>query len=52
MAKPSWKVLGLIAAVAGGAISIVSGIIDDKKRAEEIREEVRNEFDRRIKEES
>lgn len=51
MAKANWKVLGMVAAVAGGIISIASGIIDDKKRSEEIREEVRNEFDRRSKEE-
>lgn len=51
MAKRNWKALGMVAAVAGGVISIAAGIIDDKKRTEEIREEVRNEFDRRSKEE-
>lgn len=43
----NWKVLSMAASVVGGAVSIAAGIIDDKKRTEEIREEVRNEFDRR-----
>ena len=46
----NWKVLSMVASVATGVVSIAAGIIDDKKRTEEIREEVRNEFDRRSEE--
>lgn len=52
MAKFNWKVLGIVATIAGGVLSIVSGIIDDKKRSEEIRNEVKNELARQTAEES
>ena len=46
----NWKILGTIAAVAAGALSIASSVIDDKKRSEEIKEEVRNEIARQNEE--
>ena len=47
-----WKALGLITTLTAGAVSVVSGIIDDKKRSEEIREEVRKEVAKQTGEES
>lgn len=44
MAFRGWKTLGIVATIAGGVLSIASGIIDDKKRSEEIRDEVRKEI--------
>lgn len=52
MAKMNWKTLGILATIAGGVLTIASGMIDDKKRSEEIREEVRNEIARQNEEES
>lgn len=43
----SWKTLGTILAIAAGAIGVASSVVDDKKRKDEIREEVQREFDRR-----
>lgn len=43
------KILGMAATIIGGVASIASGIIEDKKRSEEIKEEVRNEIARQTK---
>ena len=51
MAKFNWKVLGVVATIAGGLVSIAAGIIDDKKRSEEIRNEVKNELARQTADE-
>ena len=52
MAKSNWKVLGIIATVAAGILSIATSMIDDKKQEERIEEAVSKEFDRRSTEES
>ena len=52
MAKLNWKVLGVIATVATGVLSIASSIIDDKNRDAKIKEAVNEELDRRSAEES
>lgn len=48
----NWKVISTVLSVVGGAISIVGGIVEDRKRSEEIREEVRNEIERQKEGES
>ena len=47
MAKINWKVLGIGATIFGGIFTIIADLANDRKTSEEIREEVRNEFDRR-----
>lgn len=48
----NWKVISTVLTVIGGVISIVGGIAEDRKRSEEIREEVRNEIERQKEGES
>lgn len=45
MAKLNWKVLGVIATIATGALSIASSIIEDKNQDAKIKEEVRKALD-------
>lgn len=52
MAKLSWKVLGVIATIATGVLSIASTVIDEKNRDAKIKEAVSEELDRRSAEES
>ena len=39
--KPNWKVIGVLATIAGGALTLLSQLIEEKQRDEVIKEEVR-----------
>ena len=48
MAKVNWKTLGVVATIFGGILTIAADLANEKKTSEEIKDEVRNEFDRRL----
>ncbi len=39
--KPNWKVIGVLATIAGGAMTLFSQFVEEKQRDEVIKEEVR-----------
>lgn len=39
--KPNWKVIGVLATIAGGTLTLLSQFIEEKQRDEVIKEEVR-----------
>lgn len=39
--KPNWKVIGVLATITGGAMTLLSQFVEEKQRDEVIKEEVR-----------
>lgn len=39
--KPNWKIIGVLATVAGAGLTLLSNFVEEKQRDEVIREEVR-----------
>lgn len=49
--KLNWKAIGIIASVAGGVLSLLSSIADEKKMEETVDEKVRLALEEREEEE-
>lgn len=49
--KPNWKVIGVLATIAGGALTLLSQFIEEKQRDEVIKEEVRKALAEKTEEE-
>ena len=49
--KPNWKVIGVLATIAGGALTLLSQLIEEKQRDEVIKEEVRKALAEKTEEE-
>ena len=49
--KPNWKVIGVLATIAGGALTRLSQLIEEKQRDEVIKEEVRKALAEKTEEE-
>ena len=49
--KPNWKAIGVMATIAGGILTLLSNIADDKKMEETIKEEVNKALAERENEE-
>lgn len=49
--KPNWKVIGVLATIAGGALTLLSQFIEEKQRDEVIKEEVRKALSEKTEEE-
>lgn len=49
--KPNWKVIGVLATIAGGALTLLSQFIEEKQRGEVIKEEVRKALAEKTEEE-
>lgn len=49
--KPNWKVIGVLATIAGGALTLLSQFVEEKQRDEAIKEEVRKALAEKTEEE-
>lgn len=50
--KMNWKALGILATIVGGVLTLVTGVIEDKKQEQLIEEKVDEALARRSEEES